>query len=64
MNWGLLLIIAGVVSGIVILIKPKFFWDNHKLARRILGDKWTFISHLIFAILMIIAGIYLLTIKL
>ena len=63
MKWAILLIIVGIASGIITLTRPKFFWNNHKAVRRLLGDKGTIIAHLIGAAAMIIIGIYLLTKK-
>ena len=60
MNIGFYLIIAGMATGIVTFIQPKFFWNNHKLARQFLGDKGTIAVHLIASAAMIIVGLYLL----
>lgn len=63
MKVAIFLIVSGIATGIITLIRPKFFWDNHKAARRILGDKGTIIVHLIAEVAMIIIGAYLLTRK-
>ena len=58
MSGAIYLIIGGIATGIVILIKPKFFINHHKFAIRFIGEKGITIVHLIVSVTMIIVGAY------